>query len=337
MSDEPINNPVQRNGNPFKASRLGFGLSSIAGVASRKRQLQLLNSALDAGISHFDVAPYYGSGDAEQILGNFAQGRRNRMTIATKFGIESAFGRPGLRLIRQIARKVFKLLPGLKRGASSLAGSAKPRTNYSPQALRGSVHRSLGQLRVERIDFLLLHDWPAEAALAEDIIAELASLMAAGDIHAAGLASSSADALAVARAEAPALAVVQLENSLLSPVDTGPMTDAGKYVITHRAMSQTLDAAQRLLALRPGLRELWQAELGMDLEKDHALPLALLEWALLRNAAGTVIFSTTRPERVLDNARLLERPILGPDRCQLLESLFSNVRSVAMALLDNVR
>lgn len=49
--------------------------------------MRLLDAAYDAGIRHFDVAPLYGQGEAAALFGEFPRGRRDKVTVTTKFGI----------------------------------------------------------------------------------------------------------------------------------------------------------------------------------------------------------------------------------------------------------
>src|ERR1700722_14833981 len=62
---------------------IGFGCSALSN-SGEKKALQLLETAFDAGVRHFDVARYYGYGESEGILGKFAKSRRAQITITTK-------------------------------------------------------------------------------------------------------------------------------------------------------------------------------------------------------------------------------------------------------------
>src|ERR1700744_6008843 len=67
--------------------RLGFGCSGLMASLDRFESARVLRSAAEAGISHFDVAPSYGYGEAEGVLGEFLRGRRDAFTVTSKFGI----------------------------------------------------------------------------------------------------------------------------------------------------------------------------------------------------------------------------------------------------------
>src|SRR5262245_58942461 len=68
-------------------ARLGFGCARLPGVLSKDDAVELLEAALDSGVSHVDTAPLYGWGEAEPLLGELARRRRSEMTIVTKVGL----------------------------------------------------------------------------------------------------------------------------------------------------------------------------------------------------------------------------------------------------------
>ena len=47
----------------------------------------ILQSSVDAGVNFFDTADVYGSGASEEMLGRAMKGHRDRVVIATKFGL----------------------------------------------------------------------------------------------------------------------------------------------------------------------------------------------------------------------------------------------------------
>ena len=70
-----------------ETSPLGLGCADLMSVGPQARRT-VLAAALDAGVRHLDVAPMYGLGAVEGEIGRFAAGRRDRLVLATKFGIE---------------------------------------------------------------------------------------------------------------------------------------------------------------------------------------------------------------------------------------------------------
>lgn len=73
-----------------KVSEIGFGaspLGAVYGVFSEADGITTVRTALDLGITFFDVAPYYGAMRAETVLGKALRGAdRSSYVLATKVG-----------------------------------------------------------------------------------------------------------------------------------------------------------------------------------------------------------------------------------------------------------
>ena len=71
----------------LRVSRVGFGGGSIGqvwGPTTEEESVRAVHRALDLGVNFFDVAPGYGNGKAEEVLGMALQGRRGKAIVATK-------------------------------------------------------------------------------------------------------------------------------------------------------------------------------------------------------------------------------------------------------------
>jgi hypothetical protein len=66
-------------------------------------------------IRHFDVARYYGYGEAEGILGTLIKSRRAQITITTKFGIDPPRRTNALRIALGIGRRFLRLVPSARK------------------------------------------------------------------------------------------------------------------------------------------------------------------------------------------------------------------------------
>jgi len=176
----------------IETSVLGFGCADLFREPSRARRHRLLETAFDAGISHFDAAPMYGLGLVERELGRFARGRRDRVVIATKFGITPA---PAARVLARVQGPLRRLLdaaPALRERARPSAGDPRSgaaggllyqASGYDARAARASLERSLRELRLDHVDILLLHD-PMPGDVRSDDVNEYIK-EAAGDDHSA--------------------------------------------------------------------------------------------------------------------------------------------------------
>ena len=71
----------------LRVSRAGFGgggIGQVWGPTNEEESVRAVHRALDLGINFFDVAPGYGNGKAEEVLGLALQGRRDEAVVATK-------------------------------------------------------------------------------------------------------------------------------------------------------------------------------------------------------------------------------------------------------------
>src|SRR4051812_5874481 len=96
------------------SSVLGFGCGAVGGRIGRKQSARALGAALDAGITHFDVARSYGYGEAEWILGDALTGQREGVVIATKFGVTASAGARMLSRFKPLAQAAVMAFPALR-------------------------------------------------------------------------------------------------------------------------------------------------------------------------------------------------------------------------------
>jgi len=72
-------------------SRIGFGCWAIGGHGYGNvddgESIRAIRKALDCGVIFFDTADVYGFGHSEELLGNALGSQRNKVIIATKFGV----------------------------------------------------------------------------------------------------------------------------------------------------------------------------------------------------------------------------------------------------------
>ena len=113
-----------------------MGMSHAYGASADHREMvELLAKAVDMGYSFFDTAEVYGTPDNpydnEELLGNALRPYRDKVVIATKFG---------LRFDRESGQVPYPLLPDSR-----------------PETIRKSVEGSLRRLRTDHIDLYYQH------------------------------------------------------------------------------------------------------------------------------------------------------------------------------------
>lgn len=170
--------------------QIGFGCARLVGGASLRASARLVEAALDLGIRYFDVAPSYGMGTAEDVLGEVLGGSEEGI-VATKVGIaRPAFsarrarlrrwGKPLLdrsRAIKTLARRLYAPRPG--------DAPAPESRDFSEAAIRGSLEESLRRLKRGRVDLFLAHE-PSEGDLSEEVAGRFRKLVEEGVVGAFG-------------------------------------------------------------------------------------------------------------------------------------------------------
>jgi D-threo-aldose 1-dehydrogenase len=280
---------------------LGYGSSQLMGRLGARPSLALLETAFDSGIRHFDTAPSYGFGAAERVLGQALSGKRDKVTITTKFGLSPPQNRTLVAAARRAAVPLVALVPGLKRRLVRAAGGLVRRARFAPDELRLSLEHSLAALRTDYIDILLLHEATA-SDLGDELFAALERSVKDGKIRTFGIGSAAAAAAAIQRADRRFCPVLQFEWSVLS----GPKPDfPGSFVITHRALAEDFQLLRAWLGANPKVARRWSDELGADVADASALSGLMLAAARDANRGGITLFSSRNADHIRRNVALL--------------------------------
>jgi aryl-alcohol dehydrogenase-like predicted oxidoreductase len=170
------------------SSRLGFGCGSVMGRVGRAQSLRAIAAACDAGINHFDVARLYGYGEAEALLGEALRGRRDRVVLASKFGLVPTRAAVALRGLKPLVQALVARVPGVRPLIRAAVGTARTAGGLTAAAAEASLHESLRALNTDYLDILFLHDGAA-ADLTPELVGFFETQIAAGTIRAWGVAS----------------------------------------------------------------------------------------------------------------------------------------------------
>lgn len=162
-----------------------MGMSHAYGAPADKREMtKLLADAVEMGYTFFDTAEVYGTADRphdnEELLGEALRRQRNKVVLATKFGL--TFDNPA------------------GTGPHALIPDSRPAT------VRRSVEESLRRLRTDRIDLYYQHriDPGVEP---ETVAATMANLIREGKILHWGISEATENYLRRAHAVCPVTAV----------------------------------------------------------------------------------------------------------------------------------
>jgi aryl-alcohol dehydrogenase-like predicted oxidoreductase len=174
------------HGPTVSAMGLGcMGMSEFYGTRDDEESVLTIHAALDAGLDLLDTADMYGPYTNEELVGKAIAGRRDRVVLATKFGI-----------LRDPADPT-------KRGVCG-----------KPDYVRTSCEGSLKRLDVDTIDLYYLHRVDPATPI-EETVGAMAGLVREGKVRWIGLSEASPETLRRASRVHP-IAALQSEYSLFS-------------------------------------------------------------------------------------------------------------------------
>jgi aryl-alcohol dehydrogenase-like predicted oxidoreductase len=274
----------------LRISVLGLGCNNFGRRVDEAGTRRVVDAALDAGVTFFDTADIYGATKSETFLGRILQQRRDRVTVATKFGME---------------------VSPENRGAA-------------PEYVHRAVRDSLNRLRTDHIDLYQLHE-PDPSVPIADTLAALDELVRDGLVREIGCSNFSATQLeeaAEAVAEGAARFVsVQNELSLLEPKDLDdglagaeklgvayiPYFPLASGVLTGKyRRGQRPPAGTRLAGSDQAASEAEFDRVGaltrFAADRDRTLLELAIGWLASLAPVASVITGATKPEQIEANA-----------------------------------
>lgn len=313
-------------GKDLSVSAIGLGCMGFSHAygapIDEKETIHLLRQAVDFGYTFFDTAEVYGTPDNphvnEELVGKALAPMRNRVVIATKFGLRFDF---------ESGKIPIPLLPDSR-----------------PDTIRKSVEGSLKRLNTDHIDLYFQHRIDPHVE-PEEVAGVMADLIREGKITHWGISEANAEYLMRANAVCPVTAVEnrysmmarQYENlfSVLETLHVGlvafsPMANGfltGKY-----GKGEHFDPKTDYRATMPQFTDEaveQNAELLMLLhnmaEKKNATPAQIsLAWMLCKKPWIVPIPGTRKEERMRENAGSADVK-LSPSEIEALDDVLNTI------------
>jgi aryl-alcohol dehydrogenase-like predicted oxidoreductase len=177
---------IRKLGNQgLEVSELGLGcmgMSDFYGSSSESQNLRVLDRAAEIGCTFWDTADMYGPFTNEILLSKALKGRRNQITLATKFGVS--------------------------RGEDGSWQGIKGSADY----VKASCDASLKRLGTDYIDLYYQHRVDSNTPI-EETVGAMADLVQAGKVRYIGLCEADSETIVRAHAVHP-ITALQTEYSL---------------------------------------------------------------------------------------------------------------------------
>jgi aryl-alcohol dehydrogenase-like predicted oxidoreductase len=143
-------------------SVVGFGCWAVSGAdiwngSTDTESVRTIERAIDLGVTFFDVAPVYGYGHAEEVLGRALRGKRDSVVVASKCGL--------------------------------LWDDAHATRNcLKPESVKREIEDTLRRLGTDHVDLYQLH-WPDPSTPIEETMEALDQIRRQGKIIAVGVSN----------------------------------------------------------------------------------------------------------------------------------------------------
>lgn len=281
--------------------KLGFGCASLTSLNNRKLSLSLLEHTYNEGITHFDVARLYGMGNAENIVGEFSKGKRDKITITSKFGLNPPSLAVNNRKFTRVIKNVLKQIPSIQKKVQKKLFS-KVTGNFSIKNANNSLEKSLKELNTDYIDYYLLHEATMSDANSDELINFLEDKKKEGKIIKYGLGTNYKNIGNDCNLFDRHYEVFQFQNNVFHPNLLTLKNKETKFIITHSALEKIDMINQNLNNVDYNL---FNNEI--DISSHNYIAPLLLFYSCKNNPEGITLFSSTKKENISNNLALLNK------------------------------
>ena len=154
------------------------------GEVDEQESIRAIHTLIDKGVNMVDLAPIYGEGEAEKLVGKALKGYRDKMLVVTKYGSYM----------------------------NHFTGTSERNCKYN--SIIRECDESLSRIGLDYIDFYLMH-WPDTNTSIEESMAAINELKKQGKIRYSGFSNATSEMIEEAEKYTP-VSIVQSQFSMVN-------------------------------------------------------------------------------------------------------------------------
>jgi aryl-alcohol dehydrogenase-like predicted oxidoreductase len=312
----------------IQISAIGLGCMSMShayGARDDQESLATLERSIELGVNLWDTADFYGNGANEELISKVLAPNRDKVFIATKFGLKASRGNP-----------------------------FQPLVDASPAYMRKAVEASLRRLKSETIDLYYVHRIDPKVPV-EETVGAMSELVKEGKVRYLGLSEASAVSIRKAHTVHP-ISALQSEYSLLTRdvekeilplckelgITFIPFSPLARGLVTNSIDKDELSDTDFRKRLPRFVGEYWEnnkllAEAFADMAADQkCTPAQLaLAWVLAQGEHIIPIPGTKQSKYLEDNAGAVDITLTTSD-FEAIETLLARYPHIGPRYTENM-
>jgi aryl-alcohol dehydrogenase-like predicted oxidoreductase len=298
----------------LRVSAVGLGTDTFSSPVDEKTSIAIVREAMDSGVTFLDTSDLYGNGLSEEYIGKVLKGARDKVVLATKFGVNTT--------------------------------TRPPTTDTSRSFVAKAVEASLRRLGTDYIDLYYIH-WPDWETPIEETLRAMDGLVCQGKVRYIGCSNFPAWRVCEGVWTSKSLGLasficVQPQYSLLHrPIEVELMPFCQAYglgIVPYWPLASGLLTGKYRAGQAPppgsrlsgpqGQRMLTQDKLATVArleeyaqQRGHSILELAFGWLLSKPQIASVIAGVTRPEQLRANVSAGQAWRLSPQEVKDVDQL----------------
>lgn len=294
-------------------TNLGFGCASLMSLKTNKEREQIIKTAINNGILHFDLARFYGLGEAEKVFSLAIGNCSKDITISSKFGINDKVAESSLKNSQELIRKIINKSDFLKQLLKKIYSLQIQERNYETENFYKSLSLTKQALNTNYLDLYFIHEPLSYKQLSNNIFDSLIKIKFEKIIGSFGISGNLKIIYnIIEKFNLVDIEVIQYEinkqNDFYLEKINSLIKEKNLLKIRFGLIRKYLEKLSFFIKNNPQISHEWSNKLNVDLNNFENLPFVLVASTLSKYPNDLLLYSSTKVERLRNLLNKLNDP-----------------------------